>query len=184
MKSSRFSLLSFFIFLATHSLAQIQTQYADQALMGERGYFNVTESGPINRLPKLDVVKLLEEDSLEANLAIPFRFGYAVDVNYNLNNSGSWYEIPEGKVWKLRIHAPEAFSINLIFDDLDLPEGGEMYLYNGNRTMVFGPITSQNYDDPGYFSTDLIQGDLITLELFEPLSSKGISRISISKVIH
>ncbi len=96
MKSSRFSLLSFFIFLATHSLGQIQTQYADQALMGERGYFNVTESGPINRLPKLDVVKLLEEDSLEANLAIPFRFGYAVDVNYNLNNSGSWYEIPEG----------------------------------------------------------------------------------------
>ncbi|WBL42745.1 T9SS type A sorting domain-containing protein [Algoriphagus halophytocola] len=185
MWSIRFALLSFLIFLSTRSVAQIQTQYAEQALLGERGYFNVAESGSISLVPKVDVQKLLQEDSLEANQAVPFRFGYAVDVNYDLNNSGSWYEITEGKVWKFRIQSPEAFSINLIFDDLVLPEGGEMYLYNEDRTMVYGPITSQNYDGgSGYFSTDLIQGDLITLELFEPLSSKGISRLSIFKVIH
>lgn len=184
MRSIRFTLLSFIIFLSNHSMAQIQTQYAEQALVGERGYYNVAELGSVRQLPKIDVHKLLQEDSASANLGVPFRFGYAAEVNYDLDNSGSWYEIPEGKVWKLRIKSPEAFSINLIFDDLVLPEEGEMYLYNKDRTMVYGPVTSQNYDGSGYFSTDLIQGDLITLELFEPLSSKGISRLSISRVIH
>mgnify|MGYP003643260757 CR=1 FL=1 len=165
-------------------MAQIQTQYAEQALLGERGYHNVAELGSIRQLPKIDVHRLLQEDSAVANLGVPFRFGYATEVNYDLSNSGSWYEITDGKVWKLRIKSPEAFSINLIFDDLVLPEGGEMYLYNEDRTMVYGPVTSQNYDGTGNFSTDLIQGDLITLELFEPLRSKGISRLSISKVIH
>ena len=160
-------------------MAQIQTQYAEQALLGERGYHNVAELGSIRQLPKIDVHRLLQEDSAVANLGVPFRFDYATEVNYDLSNSGSWYEITE-----LRIKSPEAFSINLIFDDLVLPKGGEMYLYNEDRTMVYGPVTSQNYGETGNFSTELIQGDLITLELFEPLSSNGISRLSISKVIH
>jgi hypothetical protein len=50
--------------------------------------------------------------------------------------------------------------------------------------MLYGPVTSKQNTKNGYFLTDLIQGDEVTLYLYEPDLKKGRSKIIIRKVVH
>jgi hypothetical protein len=122
----------------------------------------------------INLAQILQEEKLEEGLSVPFRFGVDIDVNYTLENSGKWFEKEDGRVWKLKIRSKGAYSINLIFDLLYLPEGTMLYIYNEEKTMLYGPITSQDISDSGVFGTDLIQGSTITLELFETIQEKVI----------
>lgn len=41
------------------------------------------------------------------------RFAFAVPVNYNLENSGTWQTLEDGsKLWRLKVNMPDALSIN------------------------------------------------------------------------
>jgi hypothetical protein len=115
---------------------------------------------------------------------MPFRFGYAIDVNYTLENSGIWHENKEGRVWKLGVQSHGAYSLNFIFEDLLLPDGAEIYLYNNDRTMVYGPITGKEGGSSKEFGTDLIKGETVIIELFEPEENRNMSKLKIAKAIH
>lgn len=164
--------------------AQVQTRLSGYSLLDNSGIFGVAPLESVHVLPKIDIVRLLEEDALEESAAVPFRFGYAVDVDLTSQNSGKWFEKPEGRVWKLNIKSEGAYSINLIFDQLQLPRGGELYIYNGDRTMIYGPLTPEVTNQSVSFGTDLIQGGLITLELFEPNDARDVTALKISKAVH
>lgn len=183
MKSTFLTLLTL-VCVSLCSTAQIQTQYAQHALLGERGVFGVPQRGVLQQLPKIDVSVLLQEDSLEANMSVPFRFGQAMEVDYTLENTGTWSDILGGRVWKLDVHSQGAYSINFIFDGLALPDGGKLYLYNQERTMVYGPITRDNRGESSQFGTDLIKGEMVTLELFEPKTAYNTTQLRIVKAIH
>ena len=67
-------------------------------------------------MPDIDVDQLLLEDK-NAAPGTPFRYGKIFDVDYSLNNSGTW-EILEGgdKIWRLEIHSKYAYSIGIEYD--------------------------------------------------------------------
>ncbi len=50
--------------------------------------------------------------------------------------------------------------------------------------MLYGPVTSGQNTENGYFMTDVIQGDDVTIYLFEPDSDKGESLLTIKRVVH
>ena len=67
------------------------------------------------KMPIVNIGSLLFIDSLEQNQELPFRFGYSIEVDLGLNNSGDWDTLQNGdKIWRLKINSPEAYSINLI----------------------------------------------------------------------
>jgi len=41
----------------------------------------------------------------------------------------------------LKIHCPDAYSINLIYDHYRLGEGSKFFIYNEDRTMILGAFT-------------------------------------------
>ena len=52
----------------------------------------------------LDMNKIEKEDLEEETNGLPPRFGYRHEVNYNLENSGEWTDLPDGsKIWQLTI---------------------------------------------------------------------------------
>jgi len=58
----------------------------------------------------------------------PPRFGYRHDVNYNMENSGEWTDLPNGdKIWRLAISCPGALSINLLYDRFWLPDDAKFF---------------------------------------------------------
>src|SRR3972149_3165521 len=62
---------------------------------------------PKINIPKLDIDKLKKEDRINDSLGKPFRYGYVIDVNYDLDNSGEWIILENGdRIWKLSVYCP------------------------------------------------------------------------------
>jgi len=141
----------------------------------------VKDSVPMILMPVVNVDSLLQNDTVND---FSYRFGYAFDVDMGLYNSGTWDTLTNGdRIWRLRISSPDAFSINLIYDDFGLPQGAEFFVYSEDRSMVLGAFTGSNNKSHNKFSTDLIKGDVTVLEYYEPVYASGV-RINIDKVIH
>ncbi|MFH2056447.1 MAG: trypsin-like peptidase domain-containing protein [bacterium] len=138
-------------------------------------------------MPPVDVDALLAEDA-EMSKDEPFRFGYGFEVNYSLSNSGTWTELSDGgRVWRLRIESPGAYSINLIYDKYRIPAGAELFVYNeerGDKAMVIGAFTSANNKEHEEFATAPVAGDRIVVEYFEPAKVDFPGEIVISRVVH
>lgn len=136
-------------------------------------------------LPIFDVLQILKEDSLnQIDVDIPFRFGKGFDTNLSLNKNGSWQNTEEGRVWTMSFHSSGAKSLNFIFNDFYLPEGAELYIVNTDKTVLYGPVTSSCIPEDGFFMTDLIAGEDVSIYLFEPGEHMGQSRLKISKIVH
>ena len=144
---------------------------------------------PVVTMPPVNTKALIQEDEkarmVKEDAPKPFRFGYAIDVDIDIKKAGVLKRLPDGdKLWVLKIQSADAYSINLIFNRFRLSEGSKFFIYNEDKTMVLGAFTpevSNNSSDR--FSTDLVQGNTIVLEYYEPESvDDGV--INISKVIH
>lgn len=140
-------------------------------------------------LTKLDFDKLKKEDAYNDSLGKPFRYGKAIQVAYDWNNSGEWIELENGdRIWKLEIYCPSAKSINLTYDKFWLPEGGLLYLYDTDKKTIIGGFNQRNNrgtkENPSKYVTDLIFSDEIALEYYEPKEVKGEGIIAMSNIIY
>jgi hypothetical protein len=135
------------------------------------------------KLPVFNIEKLLEEDKMMEGKDIPFRFGKGFDVNISLSD-GSWTEVEDGRLWSIEFESKGAFSINFVFNDFYLPEGANLYIGNTEGTMLYGPVTSKENSKDGYFLTDIIAGDKVTIYLFEPKDVLNLSKLTIKKAVH
>lgn len=140
---------------------------------------------PTATMPKIDIAALKAEDALNEGNKQVYRFGESIEANLNLKNSGVWETLPNGdRLWRLQIHAQNAKSINLIYNDFYLPQGAKLFLYNANQNEVLGAFTSKNNKPYRKFSTTLLKGDKTTLEYYEPAKVAGQGVIQVSEVIH
>ena len=145
---------------------------------------------PVVTMPMVDIQALHEEDAKIMARGMedapkPFRFGYAISVSIDIKRDGRRTDLPNGsRLWMMKIHSADAYSINLIFDQFRLSEGSKFFIYNEDKTMVLGAFTPETSNNPhNVFATDLLQGNTIVLEYYEPkYSDDGV--INISKVIH
>ncbi|MCC6961853.1 MAG: trypsin-like peptidase domain-containing protein, partial [candidate division Zixibacteria bacterium] len=149
--------------------------------------FDKALRGDVPRLlmGSVDVPALLAEDAAEAGKDVPFRFGYPFDVNYSLDNSGVWEDLPDGgRVWRITFASPGAYSINLIFSRYRLPEGAKLFVYNRDRTDLIGAFTARNNKPHGEMATAPVRGDEITVEYYEPADVVYDGEVTISRVVH
>ena len=146
-------------------------------------------STPIVTTPKLDMAKIAKEDEEDEEYGMPPRFGYSHIVNYDLNNSGTWYELPNGdKLWQLNVVCPGALSVNFCYDKYWIPEGGKFFIYSKDRKHFIGAFTSTNNkgdrDNIRGFATELIYGDDVVLEYYQPKEVTNDAIISIEYIVH
>ena len=145
----------------------------------------VSREVPIVNMPALDVATLMAEDEINmiGKLA-PYKFGENINVNLNLDNSGSWESLKNGRLWRLAIHSEASLSLNFIFDDFYIPEGATLHLYGEDNTQVLGPYTSENNNEERTFGTFPIPNDVVYLEYYEPFTVLGLGALSIASVTH
>ncbi len=92
----------------------------------------------------------------------PTQAGYTLPFNYKLTEVGSWEQINDNFIWRLEIIVPNANSINLYFDSINLSSGEKLYLYNKNKTRTLGAFTNNN--NGLYMCTDFIYNSHIIIE--------------------
>jgi len=136
-------------------------------------------------MPSFDMNRVAEEDAQNEGVkGIPWRFGYTHSVDLGLED-GIWTDLENGdRVWRMLISSPGAISLNFIFDDFFMPEGGSLYLYSDDREDLLGAYTSVQNQENRMLGTWLVYGDKVWLEYYEPQNVSGMGSINISKIIH
>ena len=79
-------------------------------------------------------------------------------MDIDIKKAGMKIELPGGdKLWLMKIHCPDAFSINLIYDRFRLAGGAKFFIYNEDRTMILGAFTPEvsNNTDNVFANTKL-----------------------------
>jgi hypothetical protein len=140
-------------------------------------------------MPPLDMSLIEQEDAEDEVNGMPPRFGYKHEVNYNLENSGEWINLPDGgRIWRLSILCPEALSINLLYDKFWLPGGAKFFIYSNDHRYSIGAFSSANNKGDSEniqgFATGLVYGNRITLEYYLPSEIENMGIISIIYVVH
>ncbi len=179
MSGKSLSIVITILFLAASAYSQISAG-------GEPFSFSKSARGGIHTLtmPPIDVAAYLAEDMREGK-DVPYRFGAPIDVHYDINNSGTWEILNDGsKLWRLNIISEGAYSLNLLYDEFWLPEGGKLFLYNAERSSVIGAFTSANNKEHRTFATSPTKGDEVTLEYSQPASVTETPIVKISRVVH
>ena len=135
-------------------------------------------------LPAPDADALLAED-LKQEPGQPLRVGVPVAVNKGIETAGTWTHLPDGgKIWRLKLSSEGAFALGVYYDNFYLPEGGELYLYNADKKQVIGAFTSYNNHASGLFATELIQGDEVNLEYYQPAGTEERPELFISDIAY
>ncbi|MDG1219255.1 MAG: serine protease, partial [Flavobacteriaceae bacterium] len=138
-----------------------------------------------NTLPSFDLQAIKDEDKTNDYLFDkPWRFGYMHSVDYGLED-GNWDVLDNGdKIWRILISSEGALSLNFIFDNLFIPKGGSLYLYNDDHSDLLGAYTHKQNQEGGVLGTWLVNGDSVWIEYYEPLSVQGQGTLHIAKATH
>jgi len=137
-------------------------------------------------MPLFNVESMLSEDRVNINKPdVPYRYGKVFEVNYSLENSGTWSQLPDGsRVWRLEINSEDAYSINLFYSNFHMPKGGLLHLYNSDKSELLGAFSELNNSPDNHFATAPTRGDATVIEYYEPVFSKGKGSLKISQVVH
>ncbi len=137
-------------------------------------------------MPSFDLNKMITEDNINASkIGIPFRYGKVFEVNYDINNSGTWESLPDGsRVWRLAFNSDNAISINLFYKEFYMPKGALLYIYNSDKSQLLGAYSELNNAENMYFATAPTLGETTILEYYEPVYSKDKGKLKISQVVH
>lgn len=131
-----------------------------------------------------DIAALQAEDaSTDDQGTAPWRFGYNNYTNLNTTNAGSWFDLPNGaRLWLLRVKCEQALTVNLTFENTNIPEGNQLFVYNPSKDFILGAFTQEHIYD-GQLGTELIPGQEVVVEYYvAPQNMAG--HIQVGTVTH
>lgn len=115
----------------------------------------------------------------------PYRFGIVLPVDISIEKNGRWTDLPGGgRIWRVAVQVTGALALTAYFDRFHIPEGGKLFLYNNNKSQVIGAFTSKNNSGSGYFATELIYGDYLTLEYYRPSEDAPLPVIHMNEIAY
>jgi lysyl endopeptidase len=135
-------------------------------------------------LAPLDTERLLAESQgrgKDPQQPAPHGFAVTTDVAFTPDNSGTWQTVPDGHLWRLRLLAPGAKSLNLGITRYDMPEGVKLWIYDPGHKHVEGPYTARHRSHLGSLWTPIIEGDEMVVEVFVPKGA-ALPAIEIGKI--
>ena len=136
--------------------------------------------------PQPNIDELIAEDEQRDGKGLaPWRFGYINECELNTQNSGAWFDLPNGgKLWMLEVHCEQALTVNIALQNSNIPSGNELYVYHPNHEFILGKFTQRHLVN-GALGVELIQGSRAVVEYYvAPENVDDLGRIEISSVTH
>ncbi len=128
---------------------------------------------------------LLEDAENDADKSGPYRFGVNLPADLDSERHGTWTTLANGdRVWRLGIRGAGAVSLNLQFDDYQVPEGGAVFVYKPDMTQIKGSFTNENASPEGSLGVGLVFGDQLIIEYLEPAAHRGEGYLHIDNVTY
>ncbi len=135
------------------------------------------------RFGPLDRGWLALEDAAQDAKGLPPRYAVPHTVRLTPWTSGTWEELPGGLwLWRLRVRAEGAASINLGFTRFRLPAGARVQVYSSDRTHVVRPFTSEDNEEHGELWTPAVPTDDLVVELVTPESARDEIELELGQI--
>lgn len=137
--------------------------------------------------PLLNAEKALAEDA-SADKGRPLRYAIMHKVAVDALASdkyaiGRWTDVDaEFVLWRARIDAPGAVSIDLALKPFHLPEGAEVWLTDAKAQVRRGPYTAADNPQSREFWTPYVPGDIAYLEVLVPKAHRDQLELQIHSV--
>jgi hypothetical protein len=165
--------------------AQIRTTISTPQEIDETFGFDQIPELPFQSIEVIDeglMEALMLEDSI-ANLEnAPYRFATLMEVDITPENNGIWYEDQGIQKWVVGIHAQGAQSLSLVFQNLVLPADGQLYIINGEKKLIHGPIKESNIPDTDELPTEVFDSDRLIVYFEAPGEFEENWNIEISEI--
>ena len=166
------------LWISTSAMAQIQ-QGGQPLHWGESA-----PTVAYKTFPALDLDVLSAEDAVTATMKdAPWRFGIEHDVNWTMSTHGSWTEEDGMRVWRMGVQAEGATSWSFYLSRFAVPKGGELFVWNGDRTYFMGAFNHLNVKDWEGLALSVMEGAEVVLEYREPLSIPATGEIEVAQVV-
>lgn len=138
-------------------------------------------------VPQTDITYTLPpipNDTLEAlQTRNPNMFAYPFIVDINIVNQGSSILLNDTIYYTIQCASPGAFSLNVLFDSVHIPDNGTIWLYNPQKTSIAGPFSNKNIRNHA-FASPLIWDDTICITYSEPFIFQSKSSVIIHQIAH
>ncbi|HEY9257510.1 T9SS type A sorting domain-containing protein [Chitinophaga sp.] len=167
------------------SYAQVRINYNNQVKISAQGYFSRQYAINTYRVtpPSKERFLLKESQYLKAGEK-QFLIAEAVPVNIDLMTSAAWINETSYSYGKFTIHADSAETLSFNFDKFYLPEETELHIYNGDGTMIMGPVGPGENNVRQIWGSAIYKGEDINIEIKVPTKSKADLKLHISNVAY
>jgi len=142
-----------------------------------------TETVPVVQPPPLAMLTIIAEDEVRERAGLAPRFAIPSAVFITPKTDGKWERVGRDTlVWRLRVSAPGAKSLNLGFTRYFMPESGRLLLYSPDHAKVVRPFTSQDNAQHGELWTPILLGDELVIEVTVPVHAKDALRLELTSI--
>ncbi len=140
-------------------------------------------AAPVLAIPALDLAAIRAEDAQREIEGLPPRFAIPHEAMIRPSTDGVWEDVgADTRVWRLRISAPGALSLNLGFTAYYMPAGGELRLYAVDGTYALPPYTSADNAQHGQLWTAVVLSDDILVEVRIPRQVEGLLILELASI--
>lgn len=175
------TLLILFCFVAVPSQAQLRQQTLPPT--AQRSLPDVQATVDIPQAVPAFPTKSLAAPDVQGTL-LPSTRNTPVSVSLDVLERAEWTTLDDGAaVARLRLVAPGAASMYLVFDDFWLPPGAQVFVYNEDQSFVRGAFTHQNNKPNGGFAIDFVPGETLILEYYVPRMVGAAGRLHLARVV-
>jgi hypothetical protein len=115
----------------------------------------------------------------------PFRFAKKVIPQKQLKSKIRAEKVDNGQLYILKVKGNnKTLNLNAVYKSFHLPPGAELYIYNKDKSIVYGPYTEKHNQgsrsEVAGFATPIIPGNSMVIEYYEPndVEHEGIVELS------
>ncbi len=175
-------LIFILILFQTSSIAQLSS--GGEPLRTEQEQLKSEQVFELPPLPEKHLLNRPYNDRLARTKTYTFAYSFEVDIHPG--SSGTWYE-SGGRydIWQVKILARDALSVGLVFSEYELVDGVRVFIFNNDRSLVYGAYTSLNNKAWGRLAVSHMPGDEITLQMEVPKNlNRQYGKLRVGSVAH
>lgn len=131
-----------------------------------------------------DASLIAEMDRRSEGEGRPPAYGVVLPVGVDAMATGVWHKAPGGRILRLRVRSADAVGMELFLEDVYLPEGADVFVYDEFGQQIFGAFTAGNVRSSGRFTTAQQMGGSCILEVYEPYYAFDQCRLRIAEIGH
>ncbi|NWJ51652.1 MAG: T9SS type A sorting domain-containing protein [Bacteroidetes bacterium] len=139
---------------------------------------------PVIDFPAPDLVQLNSEDLLNSTKQNPYRVAVAIPSIFNIMEKAQPFNVTNGKIWRLQLRAKGAKALSVSFQKFYIPGNGKLFMYDTFLKKKIGAFTAANNREDGTMSFELLLGESIILEYFQPKNEVELPQLITSELAY